>query len=225
MTAAHDTVFLIDVDNTLLDNDRVVADLGAHLEQQFGADVARRYWAEFETLWEELGYADYLGAAQRLRRATVEDTRLLWLAGFLLDYPFAERLYPGALEVLAHLRRAGQTVILSDGDAVYQPRKLKRSGLFDAADGHVLIYVNKERMAADLRLQYPARRYVMIDDKLRLLSAMQAAPPGPLTTLFVRQGRYALDTQALKGLTPAQIQIERIADLLQITPAALRGEA
>lgn len=214
------TVFLIDVDNTLLDNDAVIADLRTHLEENFGADSAARYWSAFEQLRNELGYVDYLGALQRYRAAEsnsgMSDSRLLLMSGFLIDYPFADRLYPGALEALKHLRRHGPTVILSDGDVVFQPRKVQRSGLWDATEGRVLIYVHKEQMLDTIAQCHPAAHYVMIDDKLRILSAMKAIWGPRLTTVFVRQGHYALDAQAIAAYAPADITIERIGDLINL---------
>jgi len=220
MTQPADTVFLIDVDNTLLDNDRVVDDLHAHLEESFGAESASRYWVALEALRSELGYVDYLGALQRYRaeesRRGMSDSHLLLMSGFLIDYPFADRLYPGALAALQHLRRHGPTVILSDGDVVFQPRKVQRSGLWDATEGRVLIYVHKEQMLDTIAQCHPAAHYVMVDDKLRILAAMKAIWGPRLTTVFVRQGHYALDTQAIAAYAPADITIERIGDLVNI---------
>ena len=218
MTQPPSTVFLIDVDNTLLDNDRVIADLHAHLEENFGAESSARYGDALEALRTELGYVDYLGALQRYRaeesRRGMSDSRLLLVSGFLIDYPFADRLYPGALDALKHLRRHGPTVMLSDGDVVFQPRKVQRSGLWDATDGRVLIYVHKEEMLDAVAQSHPAGHYVMIDDKLRILSAMKSVWGNRLTTVFVRQGHYALDAQAIAAYAPADITIERIGDLI-----------
>jgi len=218
MTPPPATVFLIDVDNTLLDNDGIIADLRTHLEQTFGAESASRYWTAFEQLRNELGYVDYLGALQRYRAEEssrgMSDSRLLLMSEFLIDYPFADRLYPGALETLKHLRQRGPTVILSDGDVVFQPRKVQRSGLWEATEGRVLIYVHKEEMLDLVEQQHPARHYVMIDDKLRILSAMKAIWGPRLTTVFVRQGHYALDAGANAAYAPADITVERISDLI-----------
>jgi FMN phosphatase YigB (HAD superfamily) len=217
MTAAGDVVFLLDVDNTLLDNDRVQDDLRSHLEREFGAASRDRYWAIFEALRTELGYADYLGALQRYRCAeasgAMNDPRLLLMSSFLVDYPFADRLYPGALDAIAHLRKWGPTVILTDGDVVFQPRKVQRSGLWDAVDGRVLIYIHKEQMLVDVEERYPARHYVMVDDKLRILAAMKAIWRDRLTTIFLRQGHYALDPHNLSAYPPADLALERIGDL------------
>ena len=218
MTSTQDVVFLLDVDNTLLDNDRVIADLHAHLELEFGAASTARYWAIFEGLRSELGYADYLGALQRYRLDAELDQgsepRLLQMSTFLIDYPFADRLYPRALEVIEHLNIFGHTVILSDGDVVFQPRKVRRSGLWDAVSGRVLIYIHKEQMLDAVQRQYPARYCVMVDDKLRILAAMKRAMQDRLTTVFPRQGHYALDPAAMAAYPAADLSIERIGDLL-----------
>jgi FMN phosphatase YigB (HAD superfamily) len=214
VSTPSDVVFLLDVDNTLLDNDRVQEDLRNHLASEFGPDNRDRYWEIFEALRAELGYADYLGALQRYRLGAMKDPRLLQMSTFLVDYPFAERLYPRALEVLEELRRSGPTVILSDGDVVFQPRKVQRSGLWRAVEGRVLIYIHKERMLDDVMQRYPARRYVMVDDKLRILAAMKATLGPRLTTVFPRQGHYALDAQNLAEYGPADVTVERIGDLL-----------
>lgn len=215
-----DLVFLLDVDNTLLDGDRVVADLHDHLERVFGADCAQRYWTIFEALREELGYVDYLGALQRFRQdieqGSASEQRLLMMASFLIDYPFADRLYPRALEVIRHLGRFGETVILTDGDVVLQPRKLQRSGLWDAVQGRALIYVHKEQSLNAVQRHYPARHYVMVDDKLRLLAAMKSLWNERLTTIFPRQGHYALDSAVVAAQPPADITIERIGELADL---------
>ena len=211
-------VFLFDVDNTLLDNDGVQKDLSAHLEREFGRAQRDRYWSIFEALRAELGYADYLGALQRYRLENLDEPQLLLMSSFLIDYPFANRLYPDALEVLTHCRRFGPTVILSDGDVVFQPRKVRRSGLWDAVEGRVLIYLHKERMLDSVKRRYPASRYVMVDDKLRILAAMKGAWGSPLTTIFPRQGHYALDPKEVAAYPAADITLERIGDLLEWRP-------
>jgi FMN phosphatase YigB (HAD superfamily) len=217
-------VFLLDVDNTLLDNDRIIAELRLHLEREFGVASSERYWAIFDALRDELGYADYLGALQRYR-AEVEGSdsaarRLLSLSSFLIDYPFADRLYPRALELVAHLGRLGTTVILSDGDVVFQPRKVQRSGLWDAVGGRVLIYIHKERMLDTVERCHPARRYVMVDDKLRVLTAMKQILQERLVTVFPRQGHYARDPANLARYPAADVSVERVADLLELDPAS-----
>jgi len=216
-------VFLLDCDNTLLDNDRVLEDLGIHLACEFGAESRDRYWNILETLRSELGYVDYLGALQRYRLQSLNDMRLLLMSSFLIDYPFASRLYPGALDVVRYLRTKGLTVILSDGDVVFQPRKIERSGLWAAVDGRVLIYIHKEDMLDAVAERYPARHYVMIDDKLRLLTAAKKTWGDRLTTIFPRQGHYALDTRNIAAYPPADVSIERIAELTDMDFAMLLG--
>ena len=226
MTLPQDVVFLLDVDNTLLDYDRVIADLRAHLEREFGAATAGRYWAHFETLRSELGYADYLGALQRWRLDAEPlpgaEMRLLEMSDFLVDYPFSDSLYPHAMDVIRRLNAIGRTVILTDGDVVFQPRKVRRSGLWDAVSGRVLIYIHKEQMLDSMQRHHPARHYVMVDDKLRILTAMKEVMQARLTTVFPRQGHYALDPAAAT-YPAADISIERIGDLLDIDNGAFRA--
>jgi len=210
---SHSTVFLLDVDNTLLDNDSVTADLKKHLIDTLGDPRARRYWELFEELRSELGYADYLGALQRYRVENPRDTGLLEASLFLLHYPFANRVYPGALDVIHQLERRGLVAILSDGDVVFQPRKIERSGIWGAAEGNVLIYIHKEQMLDDIERRYPAEHYVMVDDKVRILAAMKSVWGDRLTTVFVRQGHYALDAASVAKYPPADIAIEKIGDL------------
>ncbi len=221
MSAPDELVFLLDCDNTLLDNDRVIGDLRAHLAREFGTEGRDRYWEILEALHAELGYADYLGALQRCRLGAIDDPRLLQVSEFLLDYPFAERLYPQALQVIDHLRRRGKTVVLSDGDVVFQPRKIQHSGLWQAVEGRVLVYIHKERMTAEIEARYPARHYVMVDDKLHILAAMKAILRERLTTVFPRQGHYALDPQELSAQPPADLAVDRIGDLLNFDFPAL----
>jgi FMN phosphatase YigB (HAD superfamily) len=225
VTPPFDVVFLLDVDNTLLDNDAVERDLRRHVEEAFGTECQERYWQIFEHLRAELGYADYLGALQRYRIEHPRDPHLLEISLFLVDYPFAERLYPGALDVVSQVRRRGMTVILSDGDVVFQPRKVTRSGLFDAVGGHVLIYIHKEHMLDDVEHRYPARHYVMVDDKLRILASMKAAWGTRLTTVFVRQGHYARDPEILAAYPAADVSIEDIAELAHGDLPAMLGAA
>jgi len=221
MRAYQDIVFLLDCDNTLLDNDRVQDDLRAHLASEFGAASRDRYWDIFENLRVELGYADYLGALQRYRLGDQGDPRLLQMSSFLVDYPFASRLYPGALDAIRYLGRMGPAVILSDGDVVFQPRKIERSGLWDAVEGRVLIYIHKEEMLDAVAERYPARHYVMVDDKLRILTLMKNIWNERLTTVFVRQGHYALDTTIVDAYPPADVTIEHIADIVNVDLATL----
>jgi FMN phosphatase YigB (HAD superfamily) len=207
-------VFLIDVDNTLLDNDALVDELMAHIEKECGARSRARYREILEQVRSRLGYVDYLGALQQYRAEHVDDLRLLEISAFLIDYPFASRLYPGALDVLAHLGAHGETVILSDGDVVFQPRKVQRSGLWSAVDGRVLIYIHKERMLDAVERRHPARRYVMIDDKIHVLHAIKSAWGDRVTTVMPRQGHYAHDPRLLGAHPPADVTVEHIADLL-----------
>jgi FMN phosphatase YigB (HAD superfamily) len=211
-----DVAYLVDVDNTLLDNDTVIEDLRRHFRDAFGVEREQRYWELFEGLRRELGYADYLGALQRYRVERPREPRLLQISLFLLHYPFADRLYPRALDVVAHLRRSGPVVVLSDGDVVFQPRKVERSGLWGAVDGKVLIYIHKEQMLDDVERRYPAQRYVMIDDKLRILTAIKAVWGDRVTTVFVRQGHYADDPAQVSPYPAADRTVDRIADLLSL---------
>ena len=216
-------VFLLDSDNTLVDDDRVQEDLKAHLEREFGAVSRDRYWAIFEELRAELGYADYLGALQRYRLIDMNDPRLLLMSSFPVDYPFAGRLYPGSFEAIAHFEHWGPTVILSDGDVVFQPRKVQRSGLWEAGDGRVLIYIHKERMLDAVAQRYPATHYAMVDDKLRILTAMKAAWGDRLTTVFVHQGHYAFDSHNMDTYPPADLTLEHIGGLGRLRLGCLAG--
>jgi hypothetical protein len=223
--AKHDIVFLVDVDNTLLDNDRVAEDLKRHLIAEVGRERQKRYWILFEELRKELGYADYLGALQRYRMENPRDPNLLTVSLYLVDYPFANRLYPNSLDVIDHLKRWGPVVILSDGDAVFQPRKIERSGLYDAVDRNALIYVHKEQELPDVERRFPAKHYVLIDDKLRILDAIKRVWGARVTTVFPRQGHYARDTAALAGYAPADVTVERIGEVLDYDRAGLRAAA
>jgi len=225
MSGVYDVVFLFDVDNTLINNDRVQQDLGAYLGQEFGPRARDHYWEIFESLRAELGYADYLGALERYRHEDLHDPRILRMANWLVDYPFADRLYPGALEAVDHAAHAGQTVILSDGDAVFQPRKVQRSGLWRAFENRVLIYIHKEQELDDIERFYPARHYVLIDDKLRILDAVKRSWGRRVTTVFPRQGHYALDAREVAKYPPADIALDtigefRLLDLARFTTPA-----
>lgn len=212
----HDVVFLVDVDNTLLDNDHIQADIRSHLERDYGVAARDRYWAILEDLFTELGYRDYLGALQRYRVEHPQDMQLLSMSSFLVDYPFANRLYPGSLDVLAKLRGIGPTVLLTDGDVVFQPRKVERSGLSEAVDAHVLIYIHKELALDDVASRYPSRHYVLIDDKPRILAAVKKAWGDRVTTVFPRQGQYAHDAKTAASVSAPDITVERIGDLVEI---------
>jgi FMN phosphatase YigB (HAD superfamily) len=212
--ATSQTVFLFDVDNTLLDNDRVTADLRKHLITQVGVERANSYWEIFETLRTELGYADYLGALQRYRVANPHEPNLLEVSYYLLNYPFANRLYPGSLDAVEHVETAGPTAILSDGDVVFQPHKVRRSGLYEEFAGRVLIYVHKEHELDDVERRFPADHYVLIDDKIRILTAIKQVWRERVSTVFVRQGHYALDPKIVDSYPPADVTIDRIGDLV-----------
>ncbi len=211
--AASRTVFFFDVDNTLLDNDRISLDLKRHLQKKVGEGCGRRYWEIFEELRTELGYADYLGALQRYRLERPRDPKLLEVSYFMINYPFANRLFPESLDAVEYARRLGHAAILSDGDVVFQPRKVDRSGLYDTFEGHVLIYVHKERELEDAEAKYPAAHYVMVDDKVRLLAAIKAHWGARVTTVFPRQGHYALDAALVAQFPKPDITIERIGEL------------
>ena len=221
MALIEPIVFLVDVDNTLLDNDRIQDDLKRHLEREFGADCRDRYWAILEQLFTDLGYRDYLGALQRFRVEHPREPHLLSMSSFLVDYPFANRLYPGSLDVLERFRSWGSTVILSDGDVVFQPRKVERSGIFEAVGGHVLIYIHKEEALDDVEQRYPAEHYVLVDDKVRILDAVKKIWGDRVTTIFPRQGQYAHDAKSIAGYRPADLTVERIGELLDYDLAAL----
>jgi FMN phosphatase YigB (HAD superfamily) len=223
MTRPHPIVFLVDVDNTLLDNDGIQQDLKDHLDRVFGVASRERYWRIQEDLFAELGYRDYLGALQRYRVEHPLEVELLSMSSFLLDYPFADRLFPAALEVLQRLRSLGPTVVLSDGDVVFQPRKVERAGLSDAVDGRVLIYIHKEEALDDVERRYPAEHYVVVDDKLRILKAVKQFWGERVTTVFPRQGAYAHDPEVVSAFPPADVTIERIGDLLDLDLARLRA--
>jgi len=225
MNQPADVVFLLDVDNTLLDNDRVTADLQAHLTRAFGASRQERYWTIFENLRQGLGYADYLGALQRYRLENPHDPQFFGVSAYLVDYPFANRLYPGSLDVVERLSTWGPTVILSDGDVVFQPRKVYRSGLFEAVQGRVLIYIHKEKELEDIGQRFPAQHYVLVDDKLRILTAIKKIWRNRLTTVFPRQGHYALDPEVLSTYPPADITIDRVGNLLEYDLAELLAAA
>ena len=214
-------VFLLDVDNTLLDNDQIVDDLKRHMTQAFGVERQQRYWTIFEELRAEVGYADYLSALQRYRAENPRDPHFLQISFYLLAYPFADRLFPAALDVIDRIKSWGQAVILSDGDVIFQPRKVERSGLYQAVEGRVLIYIHKELQLDDVEERYPARHYVLVDDKLRILDAVKKVWGPRLTTVFPRQGHYAHDPKALATYPPADVTIERIGDLLRYDLPAL----
>jgi FMN phosphatase YigB (HAD superfamily) len=218
-------VFLFDVDNTLLDNDHIVADLMRHLEREIGRQRQQRYWTFFEQLRNELGYADYLGALQRYRLEYPRDSHILAVSHFLIDYPFANRLFPNSLDAVEHVRRFGDPAIVSDGDVVFQPLKIRRSGLMDTFDSRVLIYIHKERELDDIAERYPADHYVLIDDKVRILAAVKQAWKSRVTTVFPRQGHYATDEKEVAKYPAPDVAIERVAMLLNYDLPALIAAA
>ncbi len=223
MPSANQVVFLFDIDNTLLDNDHVVRDLASHLERHLGKDRKERYFAVFEELRAECGYADYLGALQRYRMENPADQRILQVSSYLVDYPFANRLFPGALDAIAHCAQWGPTVVLSDGDVVFQPRKAERSGVAEAVKGQVLIYVHKEQMLADVEARYPADQYVLIDDKVRILDAVKKQWGSRVTTVFPRQGHYALDEKTVRSYPAPDLTVDRIGQLLELDRQTIVG--
>ncbi len=214
-------VFLFDVDNTLLDNDRVTADLKHHLEQQVGSERQQHYWDFFEQIRTELGYADYLGALQRYRIEYPRDPGVLTVSHFLINYPFATRLYPDSLDAVEHVKQWGTAAILSDGDVVFQPLKIERAGISESVNGNVLIYIHKEKELRDVESRFPADHYVLIDDKLRILTEVKKVWGKRVTTVFPRQGHYALDPQVLTAYPPADITIQRIGELLHYSRESL----
>jgi hypothetical protein len=220
----NDVVFLFDVDNTLLDNDRVTADLRKYLEIEVGTERSSRYWEIFEQLRGELGYADYLGALQRYRVENPYDSHLLAVSTYLVNYPFANRLFPNSLDVLEHFKQYGQVVILTDGDVVFQPRKIERSGLFEAVDKNILIYIHKEQELNDVKRRFPARRYVLIDDKIRILTAIKRSWGERVTTVFPKQGHYAMDENEVAKYPDADIAIDTIGDILSLEIDKLVGK-
>ena len=221
MTEKHEHVFLFDVDNTLLNNDHVEHDLRQHLSSYLSPQARDRFFQIFEELRQEIGYADYLGTLERYRLEVLCDPKVLRMSWWLVDYPFAQRLYPNAMDAVEHVRRWGAPVILSDGDAVFQPRKIERSGLWEAFKDRVLIYVHKEDMLGDVEEHYPAQHYVMVDDKLRLLTAIKKIWGERVTTVFVKQGHYANDPGVLDRYPPADINLDSIGNLLDYNRAAL----
>ena len=216
ISAPAETTFLFDVDNTLLDNDRVIQDLRSYLQREVGPEREAHYWRIFEQLRTELGYADYLGALQRYRAEYPRDPHLLTVSRFLINYPFANRLFPNSLDVIELCKTWGPVVIPSDGDVVFQPRKVERAGILEAVDGHVLIYVHKEKELEDVEKRYPSEHYVMVDDKLTILTALKKIWGPRVTTVFPRQGHYARDPKILGSCPPADVSVERIGDLLQV---------
>jgi FMN phosphatase YigB (HAD superfamily) len=223
--AKHAVVSLFDVDNTLVDNDRIVADMRRYLDQEVGHERQQRFWEIFEELRKDIGYADYLGALQRYRVENPRDSHLLAVSSFLVNYPFANRLFPNSLDVLERFRQWGPVVILSDGDVVFQPRKIERSGLQEATEGNILIYVHKELELDDVALRYPAERYILVDDKVRILAAVKQIWGSRVTTVFPRQGHYAHDARQVAKHTTPDVTVERVGDLATCELPALLAAA
>jgi FMN phosphatase YigB (HAD superfamily) len=221
----HRVIFLFDVDNTLLNNDRVTEDLRQFLMREFGEERQKRFWAIYEQLRSEMGYADYLGALQRYRAENPRDPRFLLMSKFMMKYPFANRVYPHAVDVIEHFEKWGPCVILSDGDVVFQPRKIDRSGLGHAVHENVLIYLHKEHELDDVESRFPSQHYVLIDDKLRILDAVKKIWGGGVTTVFVRQGHYALDPKVIAKYPPVDVTVDKIGDLLKFDFQQLRAAA
>jgi len=211
-----ETVFLFDVDNTLLDNDRVTKDLRRFLDKEVGQERSSSYWAIFEELRSELGYADYLGALQRYRIKHHFNANIIAVSTFMVNYPFANRLFPNSLDVLEKCSESGTVVILTDGDVVFQPRKIERSGLYEAVGGKILIYIHKETELEDIERRYPAERYILVDDKVRILSSMKESWGDRLTTVFPRQGHYALDAETVAKYPTPDYTVERIGQVMDI---------
>jgi hypothetical protein len=218
-----ETVFLFDVDNTLLDNDRVTVDLRKFLEKEVGVNRSSTYWEIFEALRSELGYADYLGALQRYRLEHPYDSHLLAVSTYLVNYPFANRLFPNSLDVIDRCKELGKVVIMTDGDVVFQPRKVECSGLFEAVDGNILIYIHKEQELHDVERRFPAEHYVLVDDKVRILSAIKEIWSSKVTTVFPVQGHYALDAETVAKYPSPDITIERIGQMLDLSAETLIG--
>jgi len=220
----NEVVFLFDVDNTLLDNDRVTADLRKFLDAEVGTPRSDRYWEIFEQLRSELGYADYLGALQRYRVENPYDSHLLAVSTYLVNYAFANRLFPNSLDVLEYFKQFGPVVILTDGDVVFQPRKIERSGLYEAVDGNILIYIHKEMELADVERRFPASRYILVDDKIRILTEIKKLWKEKVITVFPKQGHYALDEKEVAKYPKADFEVERIGDLLKVSIDQLMGK-
>ena len=214
-------VFLVDVDDPLLDNDRIQNDLRNNLEREFGQGNRDRYWVMQEEMSQEAGCRDYLRALQRYRSENPTDVRILSMSSFLADYPFANRLYPGALDVLERFRSWDQTVILSDGDLVFQPRRVERSGISEVVEGHVFIYVHKQEALEDVWKRYPARHYVLVDDKLRILTAVKKGWGDGVTAVFPRQGKFAHDRAVIAANPTSDVTVARASDLLGFELLAL----
>ncbi len=208
-------VFLIDVDNTLIDNDAVKKDLDEHITVELGPALAARFWEIYEQARKERETVDIPLALSRLRTQTsladMDEQTYLHVHSIFDNYPFFERLYPGTLETLHYLRTLGLTVIVSDGDRFFQAEKIFASNLAEAVEGRVLIYIHKQQHLDEIVRQYPADHYVMIDDKPEILADTKELWGKRVTTAFVQQGKYAAE-QKPPNFAP-DISVLHIADL------------
>jgi FMN phosphatase YigB (HAD superfamily) len=211
-------VFLLDVDNTLINNDQVKEDFNAHLEVELGPKLTERFWDIYEQARKERGVVDIPLSLQRLREATplseLDEQTFHHVQSIFDNYPFFNALYPHTLETLQHLRTMGLTVIVSDGDQLFQPEKIFRSDLAETVEGRVLIYTHKQQHLEEILQKYPADHYVMIDDKPDILVDSKAIMGKRLTTVFVKQGHYA--KQVPDNFTP-DISVLHIGDLRNYT--------
>ncbi len=219
-------VFLLDVDNTLLDNDALKAEIGSRIQMLVGVELARRFWVVYEQVRQQAEFVDYPATLDRFINQYGDASQPVQLRQIFESLPFASFLFPDVIETLRHLRSLGTVAILSDGDQVFQPLKIRKSGLEEAVGGNVLIYVHKERELQRVFAQYPADHYVMVDDKPRILSALEEECPSRFTTVFVLQGHYAREGE----YEPVpDIVVHHFADLAgftleQFLAGAIEGE-
>jgi FMN phosphatase YigB (HAD superfamily) len=218
-------VFLIDVDNTLLDNDKVKKDFDAHLQAELGPELTQRFWELYEQVRQEKSVIDIPESLRRLRQETplskMDEQTYDHVVSIFENYPFFQALYPHALETLAYLSTLGTTVIVSDGDCFFQAEKIYHSNLADAVEGRVLIYTHKQEHLDEIMQCYPADHYAMIDDKPQILADAKALLGSKLTTVFVKQGKYATD-KLPENFTP-DIEVSHIGDLRKYTAAQFFG--
>ncbi len=212
-------VFLLDCDNTLLDNDALKADLDVRLRAFLGESLVERFWVVYEGVRGLRGTVDFPLTFERFREDLPDGATLERVRSIIMDYPFAEHVYPATLSTLRYLRRIGLPAIVSDGDSVYQPRKIERSKLADAVEGRVLVYVHKEEHLDEILARWPSDLYVMVDDKARILSATKERFPDRFVTVHVRQGHYGTDPE--RFAVPPDVSIEHIGDLRDISLATL----
>ena len=210
----HKLVFLIDLDNTILDNDGVKQDIEAKMLEILGERLAERFWHYYEAVRKDLDYIDFFETMMRLRDENPTDAAVVDEAtGTLMDWDFCPRLYPRAIETVLHLKSLGLPLVLSDGDPVFQPMKIHQCGVTQAVDGRVLIFVHKERFLPAVQARFRAERYVLIDDKPGILMRSKAALGDRLTTVHVLQGKYATDPKLAVDYTP-DIVVPNFSDLL-----------